>query len=178
MIEELPMHPKRVTVWCGFWAGGLIGPYFFENENGIAITVNGIRYREMITNFLWHEIDDMDVEDIWFQQDGATCHTANETMQLLQTKFNGRVISQRGDVNWPPRSCDLTPLDFFLWGYLKDKVYINKPQTIEDLKEEIRRNIAEICPQLCQHVMENFIERINMCCHGRGGHLSDVLFHT
>ena len=133
----------RILVW------GLIGPYFFENENGIAITVNGIRYREMITNFLWHEIDDMDVEDIWFQQDGATCHTANETMQLLQTKFNGRVISQRGDVNWPPRSCDLTPLDFFLWGYLKDKVYINKPQTIEDLKEEIRHNIAEICPQLC-----------------------------
>ena len=68
MIKELPMHPKRVTVWCGFWAGGLIGPYFFENENGIAITVNGIRYREMITNFLWHEIDDMDVEDIWFNK--------------------------------------------------------------------------------------------------------------
>ena len=82
-----------------------------------------------------------------------------------------------GDVNWPPRSRDLTPLDFFLWGYLKDKVYINKPQTIEDLKEEIRRNIAEICPQLCQRVMENFIEKINMYCHGQGGHLSDVLFH-
>ncbi|XP_075150474.1 uncharacterized protein LOC142224574 [Haematobia irritans] len=107
------MHPQRVTVWCGLWAGDIIGPYFFQNEAGQTVTVNGVRYREMITNFLWPELDDMDVDDMWFQQDGATCHTSNETMALLRNKFNGLVISRNGDVNWPLRSCDLTPLDFF-----------------------------------------------------------------
>ena len=65
--------------------------------------MNGVRYREMITNFLWPELEDLDVDDMWFQQDGATCHIANGTMVFLRNKFNGRVISRNGDVNWPPR---------------------------------------------------------------------------
>lgn len=178
VIVEKPMHPQRVTVWCGLWAGGVIGPYFFENEVGQAVTVNGVRYREMITDFLWPEIEDMDLDDMWFQQDGATCHTANETMALLREKFNGRVISCRGDVNWPPRSCDLTPLDFFLWGYLKEKVYVNKPRTIQELKDEIIRHINDIEPQLCLRVIENMDHRIEVCHRSRGEHLADILFHT
>ena len=138
MIREKPMHPQRVTVWCGFGAGGVIGPYFFENEAGNAVTVNGIRYRNMITEFLWPHLDGMDLEDIWFQRDGATCHTARETMELLQEKFPGRVISRNGYQNWPPRSlCDLTPYDFFHWGFVKSRVYTNSPQTIPELKVEI-----------------------------------------
>ena len=58
----------------------------------------------------------MDMEGMWFQQDGATCHTARETTVLLRENFRGRVISRNGDQNWPPRSCDLTPCHFFLWS--------------------------------------------------------------
>jgi len=136
--------------------------------------VNGVRYREMITNFLWPELEDMDVDDMWFQQDGATCHTANETMALLRNKFNGRVISRNGDVNWPPRSCDLTPLDFFLWGYLKEKVYVDKPATIQELKDEIIRHINGIEPPLCLRVIENLDHRMEVCRRGRGAHLADI----
>ena len=82
--------------------------------------------------------------DVWFQQDGATFHTVNATMALLNEKFPGRIISRNSEVNLPPRSCDLTPLDFFLWGYLKSKVYANKPTTVQQLKDEIRRHIGEI----------------------------------
>ena len=57
-----------------------------------------LRYREMITDFLWPEIEYMDLDNMWFLQDGATCHTANETMAPLREKFNGRVISCCGDV--------------------------------------------------------------------------------
>ena len=155
----------------------MIGPYFFENDAGNAVTVTGARYRDMITDFLWNELDGTDVNDMFFEKDGTTCHTAAETMKLLRTKFHGRVISRRGDVNWPPRSCDLAPLDFFLWGFLKGKVYANDPQTILELKEEIRRTIDEISPQLCQNVIENFIKRVNVCQQGRGGHPSDIIYH-
>ncbi|KAL4125925.1 hypothetical protein QTP88_010162 [Uroleucon formosanum] len=100
---EKQMHPQRVTVWCGFWAGGVIGPYFFEDERGNAETVNGDRYRNMISNFLWPILDDMDTEEMWFQQDGATCHTSGTTIALIREKFDGRLISILGDQQWPPR---------------------------------------------------------------------------
>ena len=53
-------------------------------------------------------------------------------------------MSKSGDLNWPPRSPDLTPPDFFLWGYLKSKVYVNKPRTVAELKDNIREEIAAI----------------------------------
>ena len=71
-------------------------------------------------------------------------------MALLQEIFSGRVISCRGNVYWPPRSCDLTPLDVFLWGYAKDRVYADKPSTLEYLKTNIRQVMAEISPNMYQ----------------------------
>ncbi|GFT18935.1 hypothetical protein TNCV_4725791 [Trichonephila clavipes] len=48
---ETPLHPEKLTVWCALWAGGIIGPYFFKNDEGHNVTANGDRYRDMITNF-------------------------------------------------------------------------------------------------------------------------------
>ena len=72
----------------------------------------------------------MDVDDVYFQKDGATCHTSGETIGLLLKNFPGQVISRNGDYNWPSRSYDLTPPDFFVWGYVNDKVYTDAPQLI------------------------------------------------
>ncbi|GFX51743.1 uncharacterized protein TNCV_5014451 [Trichonephila clavipes] len=82
--------------------------------------------------------------ELWFQQDGATCHTARDTIDLFKDTFGDRLISRFGPVNWPPRSCDLTPLDYFLWGYVKSLVYADKPQTLDHLEDNIRRVIADI----------------------------------
>ncbi|GFV19759.1 uncharacterized protein TNCV_479851 [Trichonephila clavipes] len=87
-------------------------------------------------------------QELWFQQDGATCHTARATNDLLKDTFGDRLISRVGPVNWPPRSCDLTPLDYFLWGYVKSMVYADKPQTLDHLEDNIRRVIADIRPQI------------------------------
>ena len=80
------------------------------------------------------ELKEDDIDDIWFQQNGATCHIANVTIDLLRTVFENRIISRNFNVNWPPRSCALTPLDYFLWRAVKDKCYANHPETIEALK--------------------------------------------
>ncbi|GFS76059.1 putative transposable element [Trichonephila clavipes] len=128
---ETPLHPEKLTVWCALRAGAIIGPYFFKNDDGHNVTVNGDRYRAMITNFFISELNNHDVQELWFQQDGATCHTALATIDLLKDTFGDRLISRFGPVNWPPRSCDLTPLDYFLWGYVKSLVYKDKPQTLD-----------------------------------------------
>ncbi|GFW74928.1 DUF4817 domain-containing protein [Trichonephila clavipes] len=108
---ETPLHPEKLTVWWALWAGGIIGPYFFKNDEGHNVTVNGDRYRAMITNFFIPELNNHDVQKLWFQQDGATCHTARATIDLLKDTLGDRLISRFGPVNWPPRSCDLTLLD-------------------------------------------------------------------
>ncbi|GFX65432.1 uncharacterized protein TNCV_399831 [Trichonephila clavipes] len=105
---------KKLTVWGALWAGGIIGPYFFKNDEGHNVTVNGDWYRAMITNFFIPELNNHDFQELWSQQDGATCRTARATIDLLKDTFGDHLISRFGPVNWPPRSCDLTPLDYFL----------------------------------------------------------------
>ncbi|GFV03591.1 transposable element Tcb2 transposase [Trichonephila clavipes] len=89
--------------------------------------------------------------ELWFQQDGATCHTARATIDLLKDTFGDRLISRSGPVNWPPRSCDLTLLDYFLWSYVKSLVYADKPQMLHHLEDNIRRVIADIRPQILEN---------------------------
>ena len=93
------MHPEKLTVWCGLWSGGIIGPFFFKNDARATVTVNGIRYRAMINQFLFLKINDIDADDDCFQQDGTTCHTVNETINLLKEKFGKSIISRSGPVN-------------------------------------------------------------------------------
>ncbi|GFW65363.1 putative transposable element [Trichonephila clavipes] len=95
---------KKLTVCCALWAGGIIGPYFFKNDEGHKVTVNDDRYRAMITNFFIPELNNHDVQELWFQQDGATCPIARATIDLLKDPFGDRLISRLGPVNWPPRS--------------------------------------------------------------------------
>ena len=71
VLLETLLHLQKVTVWCSFHAGGVIGPYFFVDENDRHVTVNGERYRAMLEDYLWPKLDELDINDIWFQQDGA-----------------------------------------------------------------------------------------------------------
>ena len=73
---EKPTHPKRVTVWSGFRSRGIIGPIFLENEQGEAVTVNGDCYRTMLNEYLFPKSEEDDIGNIWFPQDGVTCHKA------------------------------------------------------------------------------------------------------
>jgi len=115
-------------------------------------------------------------DNVWFQQDGATAHTSRRSFSLLREMFPGHVISLRGDIGWPPRSQDLTPCDFLLWGYLKAKVYEQRPVTLEPLKEAIRQEVAAITPQMTLKVTDNYRQRLYQCINIQGPHLSDVLF--
>ncbi|GFY27935.1 uncharacterized protein TNCV_4562891 [Trichonephila clavipes] len=117
-----------------------------------------------------------DVQELWLQQDGATCHTARATIDLLKDTFGDRLISRFGPVNWPPRSCDLTPLDYFLWGYVKSLVYADKPKTLDHLEDNIRRVIADIRPQMLEKVIENWTSRLDYIRASRGSPMPEIIF--
>ncbi|GFU73091.1 DUF4817 domain-containing protein [Trichonephila clavipes] len=155
---------------------GIIGPYFFKNDEGHNVTINGDRYRAMITNFFIPELNNHDIQELWLQQDGATCHTTRATIDLLKDTFGDRLISRFGPVNWPPRSCDLTPLDYFLWRYVKSLVYADKPQTLDHLEDNIRRVIADIRPQMLEKVIENWTSRLYYIRASRGSDMPEIIF--
>ena len=167
---------KNCTVWCGLYAGGIIGPYFIKNEAGARVTVNGDRYRTMINDFLFENMDDIDTDEMWLQQDGATCHTAIATIDLLKSKFGDKLISRNGPVNWPARSCDLTPLDYFLWGYVKSLVYADKPATIDALEANIVRVLRDIRPAVLEKVAKNWTSSMRFVKNSRGGHMPEIIF--
>ncbi|GFW60698.1 uncharacterized protein TNCV_570441 [Trichonephila clavipes] len=122
------------------------------------------------------ELNNHDVQELWFQQDGATCHTARATIDLLKDTLGDRLISRFGPVNWPPRSCDLTPLDYFLWGYVKSLVYADKPQTLDHLEDNIRRVIADRRPQMLEKVIENWTSRLDYIRASRGSPMPEIIF--
>ena len=143
----------------------------------MAVTVNGDRYRTMLNEFLFTKIEQAEISNIRFQQDGATCHTAEATLDVLRAVFKDRIISRRADVVWPPRSCELTPLDYYLWCALKDKCYADKPETIDALKDNIREVIGEIQLHTIDNVLKNWTDRVGYCMARRGIHLNEIIFH-
>ncbi|GFX07955.1 putative DD41D transposase [Trichonephila clavipes] len=125
----------------------------------------------------WDDLDKLlMVRELWFQQDGATCHTARATIDLLKDTFGDRLISRFVPVNWPPRSCNLTPLDYFLWGYVKSLVYADEPQTLDHLEDNIRRVIADIRPQMLEKVIENWTSRLDYIRASCGSPMPEIIF--
>ena len=155
--------------------GCLIGPYFFEIDIVQAVAVNGHRYHDMLNIFFIPQVEAMDIVDTHFQQDGATCLTARENMTLLRGPFPGKLISRFGDVEWPARSPNLSALDFYLWGYLKERVYRDNPKTITELKEAIATEIRSIGPGVTSAVMNSMKKRAQICIQSGGRHMKNII---
>ncbi|GFT90763.1 putative LOC100569746 [Trichonephila clavipes] len=101
----------------------------------------------------------------------GSCHN-----RFIERHVWCRLISRFGPVNWPPRSCDFTPLDYFLWGYVKSLVYADKPQTLDHLEDNIRRVIADIRPQMLEKVIENWTSRLDYIRASRGSPMPEIIF--
>jgi len=104
------------------------------------------------------------IENTFFQQDGATSHTARMSMNAVNALFPNRVVSRNWDIPWHPRSPELTPRDYFLWGYLKTKQFETRPRTTADLKQRIQDEVAAIPVEMLREVMNSFRSRLEIAC--------------
>jgi hypothetical protein len=163
------LHPQRVTVWCAISEKGIIGPFFIDGN------VTSLKYVNCLQqNFIpkLHELGLL--KSSWFMQDGARPHRTFEVFKFLNEHFDDRVIALDYNknfgkgINWPPYSPDLNPSDYFLWGCIKDKVYINNPQTIEELKISIQTEIEQISKETLKSVIQNFIFRLRCVIKNKG----------
>lgn len=163
---ESELHPQKLGIWVAISRRRIIGPIFFEG------TINADRYRNEILDPFINQLHEDELMEGYFQQDNATPHTANRTINFLQEFFDDRLIS-RG--LWPPRSPQLTPPDAFLFGYLKDSIFQNRPHNLVELRAAIEQKIAEITPEMLIRVFENLKRRVNVCLEAGGGHFDHLL---
>ncbi|GBN36800.1 hypothetical protein AVEN_99632-1 [Araneus ventricosus] len=103
------------------------------------------------------------VRNIWFQHDGATAHKTSSVKQYLLEEFGEQIIGYGGFQEWPPRSPDQIPMDFFLWGYLKQQVYATPPSTLQDLQRRITDACSNVTPAMLHHMQHEVQERVQMC---------------
>uniref|UniRef100_UPI00358E2E41 uncharacterized protein n=1 Tax=Myxine glutinosa TaxID=7769 RepID=UPI00358E2E41 len=176
-VLQRPLHSVKCTAWVAISKHGIIGPFWFEDADEEAVTVTKERYIVVLNKF-WRGLGrrrGMNRDVQWFQQDGATPHTANVTMEWLDHRFPDRLISRRREPELSPHSPDLNPPNFYLWGFLKDHVYENRPQSISELKVAITQKIRAIRKEECVRVIDNFARRLQVCLRRKGGHLEHLL---
>jgi len=143
----------------------IIGPIFFD------ATIKTAAYMEIFNIFV-NQLDDEELSIGYFQQDGATSHTSHTSMAEIQSFSGDRVISKGF---WPPCSPDLTTPDYFLWVYLKGRVYQNKQRTIDALKANITEEIQAVTADVLARTFQNMARRVQSRLDANGGHFQHML---
>lgn len=171
--DENEVQPAKTMIWLGVIDDNVIGPYFFHNQ-----IVNARMYRNMLRNFVIPDLrrQNIDPKTIIFMQDGAPIHGTEQVRRFLKENFFAWIGRGMGaTIAWPPRSPDFNPLDYFVWGRVRNDV---KNQTIENLNE-LETKITNVIAQMPRHFIKNAIQnietRIDLNIQNRGGHFEHLL---
>lgn len=168
---------EKINVWAALCGNrDIIGPFFYDNN------INGQTYLNMLNEevvpsmmeiFQYDLFGDVQFNDVLWFQDGAGAHRARAVSIRLRELFGENVIALGQRQEWPARSPDLTPCDFFLWGYLKSKVFTTPPPDVFALRmrivdqfEAIRNN-----RELISRAVGGMNRRAQLCVEREGGHV-------
>lgn len=159
---NLPIKKAKtssVTVWALAGYRGLIDFEFIDSH----VTAESYckLLNEKVVPFFSRPLN----KDKIYQHDGAPAHYSMDARHILDTQLTGRWIGRRGHIEWPARSPDLTVCDFWLWPYLRDKVYSDHTnfKSIQDLKDRIRYEINAIPSHMFSSSFKNFHHRVEAC---------------
>ena len=159
---EKPTHPKRFTVWWEFWRRGIIGPFFFENEQGEAVTVNS---EAIVIGPCWKNLVHKNWRGAYWQHLVSTGrryvpHSRSYTRCFAPCFWRSPYQPQ----SWCRLATSELRSDtvglFYLWGAVKDKCYAAKPETINALKDNIREAIGEIQLHTIDNVFKNCTDHV------------------
>jgi hypothetical protein len=167
-------HQFSINLWSGVLDRQLIGPFELPPR------VTG----EIFLNFLQNDFPDLmaDVNllvrrHMYFQCDGAPCHYSRIVRNHLDEHFPNKWIGRGGPITWPPRSPDLNPIDFFVWGHYKELVYYKDYSTVEELRTKLgesQRTIREN-QQAFRNLKMSFLRRCRLCIEANGRHFEHLI---
>ena len=117
------------------------------------------------------DLEEFTDSNLWFMQDGAPAHIGRNVRAWMQRNFEEREIGRYGDAHWPARSPDLTPMDFFVWGWVKDQVYRQPVNNLQELKARITRTMHDMPLDFASHSLLSFKSRLQSCIDNNGQHV-------
>lgn len=168
-------HQDRFSfnVFCMLMDGKVKFQIYYEN-------LNGDKYLDLLGTVVVDFLEELSIENrtsCWYQLDGAPAHRSEAVTEELQGLFEERWIRLNGPFEWPPRSPDLTPLDFYLWGTIKSKVYSGPAiSSIEELEGKVRMAFAEITPEEVKRATNDAVRRrIFKCLRNQGQQFEQLL---
>lgn len=171
-ILEKEVNSPGVIVWAGMNYRGIVGPYFFD------VSVNSETYLELLQELrvTLDEDDRFEGRNIILQQDGAPPHFSLEVRAFLNEHFPGW-IGRGGCIGWPPRSPDLTAMDFSIWGLMKNRVYTHPIANVEDLKHWITVEFDIINEDLAMlaRIVNSIEKRYLKCIEMNGDYFQHLL---
>lgn len=141
--------------------------------------LNGAAYNNFLNNELPELLENVPLhlrQGMLFQQDGAPPHNLRLVQHTLNEKFENKWIGRYGPIRWPARSPDLTPLDYFVWGHIKEHVYKERINTRPELQNKIIEAIATISPEMIQNALNSLLRRARLCIECDGGHFEHLLW--
>lgn len=153
-----------VNVWAGILGGRIIGPFFFNQ-------LNGVNYLQFLREELPILLEDVPLgmrQQMLFQHDGCPAHFAVNVRAFLDTTYPGRWIGRGSIFPWPARSPDLTCLDFYLWGRVKDIVFATRPTTRDNMIARIRDCLQHISVAEVETAVGSTQERMLQCIENDG----------
>lgn len=164
----------HVNVWAAIINDRIIGPVWIEGR------LTGASYLEMIRHVVSELMDDVPLEylrDMYFQHDGCPSHYDRRVRLFLDSEFPNRWVGRGGPVNWPARSPDLTPLDFYLWSELKRLVYTEEARSREELKQRIvdAFDVVRSDTETLRSLKNNLQKRAHLCLEKNGRHFEHLL---
>jgi hypothetical protein len=163
---EKGLHSPKTTVWAAISRKKVYGPFFFDQ------TITSERYLEMLQQSFYASLTRREKQTMIFMQDGAPPHWGLTVRAWLNDKFQQRWMG-RGSPNmpWPPRSPDVTPCDYFLWGFIKSRVYAIQSTDIPALQQNIREAYRLVTPQMLNDVFTNYEQRLQRLIYEKGKHI-------
>lgn len=148
------------NVWCAIYNCRILC-YRIFHEN---LTTDG--YMRILEENLLPEIQG--IHDIYFQQDGAPSHNAHRVRDILNLHFGGNWLGTSGPIRWPARSPDMTPMDFFLWGFLKNLIYSAHFNNINELERNFRLSLRKVSRIHLYNALRNIEKRCRFCIQYNG----------
>ncbi|KOC59411.1 hypothetical protein WH47_11040 [Habropoda laboriosa] len=160
------------NVCTGIIGRRIIEPYFFVRN------VTSEAYLDFLQNKLPELVKDIPFtirRNFIFQQDGAPAYFRRQVRDFLNDNYQGRI--GRGElIAWPPRSPDLTSLDFYLWSHIKSVVYSEEITGFDQLKERISFALNQLKQQnTLENVHRNLVRKAQLCIRQNGQHLQQFL---
>lgn len=180
---------------CHFWAGD--NPHFYREAqfqyefsfNVFAVIgfgrsfyyiynekLTAERYIAIIREVVADILNQLPNNDFWYQLDGAPAHSTYPVNREITALFEDRWIGPNGPWLWPARSPDLTPVDFFLWGHIKNIVYSTQINTREELEQRVRNTFRELDAEIIRKATTDEVKkRLLKCLEADGGHFEHLL---